>query len=251
MPDADAWLSWAHGDAPLPGQEETAAVKAMPPLLRRRARQAGRAALESLYAPSLGYDDQPIVFCSRNGELERSLSLLQSLAAEGRVSPQEFSMSVHNAIPGLFQIARKSRAPVLALASENRMALSGIVEALAQLADSASSVILMFCDAPLPPLFRPFLDGEPPCFAYALEMTAGHDFRLARDDSRPLSENLSAPASGLTASSTEISTASAPTDSSPLALLRFVLDGTQTVLPLADQAAGWQLSRRTAEAGHA
>ncbi|MDR2925845.1 MAG: beta-ketoacyl synthase chain length factor [Azoarcus sp.] len=254
MPDADAWRSWARGDAPLPDGEEAAAVKAMPPLLRRRARPAGRAALDALYAPALAYDGQPIIFCSRNGELDRSLALLQSLAAEGQVSPQEFSMSVHNAIPGLFQIAQKSRAPVSALASENQMAFSGITEALAQLADGVPSVILMFCDAPLPMLLRPFMDGEPPCFAYAVELVPGHDCRLVHNDSPSPAKSVRAPRaiapSQHIPSTHAIEAAASQADPSPLALLRFALDETRRALPLTD-AADWQLRRFAPETRHA
>jgi len=236
MDDADKWQAWAHEEtSSLPGHEEPAAVSAMPPLLRRRAHALGRAALEVLYAPELAYTDQPIVFCSRYGETSRSAALLQALATEGKVSPQEFSMSVHNAIPGLFLIAKQCQAPVVSLSSENQLMLSGMVEALSQLANGASSVILLFCDAPLSMLFRSFFPDEPPCFAFALEMAAGNDYRLAHDD---------------TASS--MKTASTLTSSSALPLLRFVLDETQSVLPLTGTA-DWQLLRLMpgSETGHA
>jgi len=222
MDDADRWQAWAHEEASsLPGHDEIAAVRAMPPLLRRRAQPLGRAALEVLYAPTLAYSGQPIVFCSRHGEVSRSTALLQSLAAEGQVSPQEFSMSVHNAIPGLFLIAKQCQAPVASLSSENQLALSGMVEALTQLADGASSVILLFCDAPLPTLFHSFSNNEPPCFAFALEMTAGKDYCLVYDDTAPASNTAS---------------------DSTLPLLRFFLNDTQSVLPLTGTA-GWQLLR--------
>ena len=233
MTDAEAWRIWAREEVSLVNHGETAPVKDMPPLLRRRAQPLGRAALEVLYAPSLDYANQPMVFCSRHGEIARSLTLLQSLAAEGQVSPQEFSMSVHNAIPGLFLIAKKSRSPVMALASENQMMLSGLIEALGQLADGAPSVILLFCDAPLPPLFRPFVNNEPTCFAFALEVTAGNDYRLVHGEA------------------TGDSLVSALPPESSLPLLRFVLDETRRALPLT-QAADWRLLRQLSpEVGHA
>jgi hypothetical protein len=233
MSDAEKWQAWAREETSLTIHEETAPVKAMPPLLRRRATSLGRAALEALSAPELAYTDQPIIFCSRHGEISRSLAIQQALAEEGKASPQEFSMSVHNAIPGLFLIARQSRVPVVALASENGLALSGIFEALSLLADGASSVILMFCDAPLPKLFQPFIDNEPTCFAFALEMTVGNDYRLAYDDMAPSMETAS----------------TLPPDSS-LPLLRFFLDETRHALPLTE-GANWQLLRQTKEGGHA
>ena len=202
-------------------------------MLRRRAYPLGRSALEVLYAPTLAYTDQPIVLCSRHGEIGRSLVLQQALAAEGRISPQEFSMSVHNAIIGLFLIAKQSRVPAATLSSENRLALSGMTEALAMLADGVPSVILLFCDAPLPTLFAPYTDNEPTCFAFGFEMTRGSDYRIAFDDTKP---------------SPEIAPASMP--SSALPLLRFILDETQSALPLTETA-DWQLLRLAPETGHA
>ncbi|MCL2524621.1 MAG: beta-ketoacyl synthase chain length factor [Betaproteobacteria bacterium] len=233
MADADSWRAWACEGTSLVAHEETAAVRMMPPLLRRRAYPLGRAALEVLYAPALAYADQPVVFCSRHAEIDRSLVIQQALAAEGPVSPQEFSMAVHNAIPGLFMIAKKSRAPVVALASENQLALSGILEALAQIADGAPSVILVFCDGPLPTLFSPFIKNEASCFAFALEMTAGKDYCLGYDEAGTFTETPSALSPG-----------------SALPLLRFVLDETRNALTLTEMA-DWQLLRLAPEVGHA
>jgi hypothetical protein len=233
MDDADKWRTWAQGEEPLAALDETAPVRAMPPMLRRRAHRLGRAALEALYAPELAYADQPVVFCSRHGEMSRSTALLQALAAEGKVSPQEFSMSVHNAILGLFLIAGQRRAPTISVASENRLALSGITEALAQIANGVPSVILVCCDAPLPELFSPFVVNEPACFAFALEMTAGNNYRLACGEAPSPRKTAAEPATG-----------------SSLPLLRFFLDETQSALPLTE-AADWQLLRLAPEAGHA
>jgi hypothetical protein len=232
MADVGAWSLWAHKETSLADHEEVASVKAMPPLLRRRAHPLGRAALEVLYAPALDYVNQPIVFCGRHGEIDRSLAIQHALAEEGRVSPQEFSMSVHNAIPALFLIAKQSQAPITALSSENQLVFSGITEALTQLADGASSVILLFCDAPLPTLFNPFIENEPTCFAFALEMTEGKDYRLA----------YTPPIASL---AHEKATSALP-PASLLPLLRFVLDETRSALPLTETA-DWQLQRLAPE----
>ncbi|MDR2711188.1 MAG: beta-ketoacyl synthase chain length factor [Burkholderiales bacterium] len=233
MAEPDRWQTWAREEKPLVVHDEVAPVKAMPPLLRRRAQPLGRAALEVLYAPSLDYANQPIIFCSRYGETGRCLNFLQTLAEEGKVSPQEFSVSVHNATPGLFLIAKQCRAAVTALASETQLALSGIQEALAQIADGAPSVILVFCEEPLTPLYRAFVeDDEPVGFAFALEIAEGKDYQLVCDEVP-------------TKASTET-----PFNPSALSLLRFALDETRAVLPLTG-AEDWKLLRAAPEAGHA
>jgi len=68
--------------------------------------------------------DVPLVFASRHGEAERTLAILGDLAAGAEVSPLLFSMSVHNAVPGLLSILRGNRAPATALAPGGPAALS-------------------------------------------------------------------------------------------------------------------------------
>ncbi len=219
-----AWRAWIKKPYPI-RETHPAAVTEMPALLRRRAHRLGRAALKVLYSPQLNYIDQPIIFCSRHGEVERSLSLQQSLTREDHVSPQEFSMSVHNAIPGLFSIARGIPAKITAIASENALALSGLQEALAQLAEEPEKPrALIFCDAPLPSLFAPFLENEPFCYAFALIITCGNNFMLER---RTVPQTATQP-----------STASI----SALPLLQFILDEQKRCIPLSADGC-WQAVR--------
>jgi hypothetical protein len=182
----EAWRQWAlSGDtAPLSASEAVAPpLKEIPPLLRRRAHAMGRAALHVLSRPELPYRGQPIVLCSRFGEIRRSFDLQCELVREGRVSPQQFSMAVHNATGGLFMMAQKACAPLTALAAGEEGALAGLQEAFAGLADGASSLWLLYCEEPLPVEYRPFLDdagGERNAhFALLLELVPGSEFRLA------------------------------------------------------------------------
>ncbi|GAA5786441.1 beta-ketoacyl synthase chain length factor [Chitiniphilus shinanonensis] len=177
LPDAAAWLDWAARGGPLPAGDGAPPLAQMPPLLRRRAHRSGRMALQAMYDAAPG-DDCAIVHASRHGEVERCLGLLQALAAEGAVSPQQFGMAVHNAIPGLFTIARRQPLPVSAIAAGRATAWAGLVEALAQLADGASRVLLVVADEPLPPLYQPFADEPQAPFAYALTLAPGTQWRL-------------------------------------------------------------------------
>jgi hypothetical protein len=156
----------------------------IPPLLRRRADRMGRAALHALTRPELPYAGQAVVMCSRLGEIGRSFGLQKELAGEGSVSPQQFSMSVHHAVGGLFMMAKKARAPLTALAAGEEGALAGLQETAAQLADGAESVWLLFCEEPLPEAYQPFAaspkDGTNH-YALVLELAAGDEFLLMED----------------------------------------------------------------------
>ena len=177
LPDHTAWRQWAQVPT-APGNDETAQISAMPAMLRRRAERLGKAALHALYEQIDSYDGQPIIFCSRYGELQRTLGLLTELADNGTVSPQQFSMAVHNAIAGLFMIAQKRRAPIAELASENALTAAGLIEAAAQLADGAEEVWLLYCDEPLPEAFPSFNPDQPGCHAVLLALRAGDRFTL-------------------------------------------------------------------------
>jgi hypothetical protein len=176
------WQTWAREPRRI-ADEGTAPATGIPAMLRRRAARLGRAACETMCGLSLTTNENPIIFCSRHGELSRSLTLLEQLADEGAVSPQEFGMAVHNAVAGLYSIAKKDHAPITALASENALVLSGLQESLAQLADGTiDSLMLVVCDEPVPTLFKPFIDEEPCCLAVACELSRGDDYTLAFSD---------------------------------------------------------------------
>jgi hypothetical protein len=225
-----AWMAWARADAPSAPFLATEAaapppIREIPPLLRRRADRMGRALLHVLSRPELPYAGQPLVLCSRLGEFSRALALQRELAREGQVSPQQFSMAVHNAIGGLFMMAQKSNAPLTALAAAEETALAGLQEAVIQLADGAASVWLCFSEEPLPDEYRD--QDTPPrtadYFAMLLQLTAGEMFGLQTD---PRASADHAPAS-------------------PLELLRFLLSPTTETLCLSVRG-GWVLRRNPA-----
>jgi hypothetical protein len=224
-----AWLDWARSGAggTLDVAAEPPPIREIPPLLRRRAERMGRALLHVLSRPELPYAGQPLILCSRWGELPRSLALQRELARDGQVSPQQFSMSVHNATGGLFMMAQKAHAPLTALAAAEEMALAGLQEAAIQLADGAASVWLCFSEEPLPEEYRQ-LDATPQpadYFALLLELTAGEAFYLQPE--------------------ARIPAAAAPAPASPLQLLRFLLLPEEKTLPLSPRG-GWALRRQKA-----
>ena len=172
---AAEWEQWAQAPYPIEGEGEPG-VKAMPPMLRRRAGLFGKMALEVAYQCLDGLEtadgaDIPTVFCSRHGEVARALALLTDLANGEPLSPTAFSMSVHNANAGLLGIARKDRANHIALAAGGATIEHAVIEACGLLADGAPRVLLVACEAPLPALFAPFRDIDEQAHAWAWLMT--------------------------------------------------------------------------------
>jgi hypothetical protein len=173
----EAWAEWAATPYPI-GAGDEPRVDAMPAMLRRRAGFLGKMALEVAYQCVGGEVDIPTVFCSRHGEVARAVELLSDLAQGEPLSPTAFSMAVHNAIPGLFTIARRDRANHIALASGVATVEHGVIEACSLLADGVPQVLLVVCDCPLPQLFAAFDDEQEQPHAWAWLMTAGDAYGL-------------------------------------------------------------------------
>lgn len=184
------WLEWC-ANPELPVGDAVPAAAFLPPMLKRRAMRLGRMAMESL-AP-LATDvaaDTPVVFASRHGETHRSLALMRELLAEGNVSPQSFSLSVHNATVGLYTIARPCHAHVTALAGGNATSTAMLSEATGLLHDGAPSVLLVACDEVLPECYGAYADEPQATFSWAAELVAGHDFVFSAKDARTIAPAL-------------------------------------------------------------
>jgi hypothetical protein len=162
----EAWLEWSSGHRRINGASEPA-LRAMSPLLRRRAGFLDRMALEVAYRCLGGRRDVPAIFSSRHGETSRSLNLLTDLANGEPLSPTSFGLSVHNATGGLFSIARGDHASSSALAAGPSSVEHGVIEACGLLADGASEVLLVVFDRPLPKVYAAYEDCHEQPFAWA------------------------------------------------------------------------------------
>ncbi|HEY1042989.1 MAG TPA: beta-ketoacyl synthase chain length factor [Telluria sp.] len=167
LESAAKWEAWC--DSPFPLEQfpySDPSVSAMPAMLRRRAGTLGKMALEVAYACLDGRANVDTVFCSRHGDVARSLALLEDLVRGEPLSPTGFGMAVHNANAGLLSIARQDRAQHIALAGAAATLEHGLVEACGLIAYGAPRVLVVMADCPLPGLLRPFDDS--PTHQYAL-----------------------------------------------------------------------------------
>jgi hypothetical protein len=153
------WAAWLAAPMPLRGDEAAAPpLSEVPAMARRRIDALGRMALQVAYRAQDDLTPQqvqamPLVFASRWGELDRSVGLLQTLAAGEPLSPTAFSHSVHNAIGALYSIQRGVRANLSAVAAGAYSLEAGWIEALGLLQEGAAEVLLVALDAPLPPAY--------------------------------------------------------------------------------------------------
>lgn len=159
------WLAWtADPDFQIrPGHalDERIAEPVLPRLLRRRLNATGRAACEAVGVLDDG-NNQPLIHASRHGDVCSSLEMLQALASGEPVSPASFSMSVHNAVLGVYSIARQHHGPTLALGASGHEFDALIDEAQGYLASGHSSVIAVFSEGDVPLDYQPYTQS-PAC----------------------------------------------------------------------------------------
>lgn len=157
------WARVAGGAPAAPG---------LPPMLRRRLTPVGAAILGA--AGDAGADGATrYVFCSRHGEITRTLRLLRALATEADISPADFSLSVHNALAGLLSIAHAAHAGHTAIAAGTDSFAAGLIEAVALLrAEPARPVLLVYGDEALPPPLHEVDGGDSDGLALAVRLAA-------------------------------------------------------------------------------
>jgi hypothetical protein len=148
-----AWAAWPEGNVADP-------ARPLPASLRRRVTATGRKALEAAWTVLAHAAAEPrLVLCSRHGEYERTLSILESLAEDGTVSPADFSLSVHHALAGLLSIATTNRAGHTAIAAGPDSLGFGLLEAAAAVAEDGRPALLVYFDEPLSIIYGP-LPGD-------------------------------------------------------------------------------------------
>lgn len=218
----DDWRQWVSGAKAL-GDELPPAPATVPKALQRRLGPLARAVLHTVGQCISPNQALPAIFSSAHGEIGKCLQMLETLQANEELSPTAFSLSVHNAIGGLFSMAYGNRMEITALAPAAGGIGPGFIEALGMLNEGHPEVLVVFYDEILPEFFptAPFaMSASFPC-ALAL--------RLAKQGAEAVLRF------GLSSSVDQ-------SGEQPLqlpAFIQFLLSG-QTTLRLANQDRGWQ-----------
>jgi hypothetical protein len=166
-----ACTTWRAGE-----KEAAPAVGFIDPQLRRRLSLLDRIALHVAHACVEHGEAVRIVFASRHGELARSAELLAQLASSEMPSPMAFSLSVLNAAPGLYGIARKDRSASTAVSAGAETFPMALIEAAAQAwAERELPVVVAFADEPPPSVYRSLVDTPRTAYAVGVRLQAGAD----------------------------------------------------------------------------
>ncbi|MBB3062866.1 beta-ketoacyl synthase chain length factor [Microbulbifer rhizosphaerae] len=169
--DQSDWVRWRRGELSLAG-DVLPDVSFLPAMQRRRLSALAKAAF-STAQPLLAGRDMLLLCCSVHGEARRTYSLLQDVVGSEPLSPTAFGLSVHNAIAGQLSILCGIRSPALALAGGDLPLQAGFLEAAGMLAEGFPELLLLFCEEPLPELYRHSAQSPPFICATALHLSAG------------------------------------------------------------------------------
>lgn len=173
------WQLWANGHQPPRSDAQAPDVSFLPAMQRRRLSHLARMAFAVGWPLAEGHEQLPLVFVSRHGETPRTFSILSELAARQPLSPTQFSLSVHNAVIGLWSILRGSTSEMTALAAAGDGFEQGVLEAAALLAEGAPAVLLIVTEELPPEAYSPWIDDVPFAYALGLLLTPGQQWQLA------------------------------------------------------------------------
>ena len=146
--DSDDWLKWSKG-SPVLQQDKAVAPGSVPKMLQRRLSPLAKAVFNSADKCIVTGEQIPTVFSSAHGEICKSLEMLNAIQAGEEVSPTAFSLSVHNAIAGLFSIVYANQQEITVIAPGQEGIAPAFMEGLGILQEGADAVLLVLYDEPI------------------------------------------------------------------------------------------------------
>ena len=178
LDSVDDWQAWSRQPVVLQCSNAAPDVSFLPAMQRRRLSRLARMAFSVGWPLADGRENLPLVFVSRHGETPRTYDILSDLAKDEPLSPTQFSLSVHNAIIGLWSIMRGETSEMTALAAAGDGLEHGMLEAATLLNEGAPAVLLVITEEQPPAAYSQWIDDVPFPYALGLLLTPGTDWRL-------------------------------------------------------------------------
>ncbi|MDU9389511.1 beta-ketoacyl synthase chain length factor [Pseudomonas sp. zfem002] len=173
------WRQWSRGECAIDSADAAPDVSFLPAMQRRRLSRLARMAFAVGWPLAEGLERLPLVFVSRHGETPRTFEILSDLSHGQPLSPTQFSLSVHNAVIGLWSILRGETSEMTAIAADGDGFEQGVLEAAGLLHDGAPAVLLIVAEEQPPEVYRPWISDVPCDYALGLLLTPGEEWSLS------------------------------------------------------------------------
>ncbi len=147
----------------------------VPAMQRRRYSRLTKIMLEVAFQCQFSPDTRTI-FCSRHGELNRTVTLLEDILNKHALSPMGFSQSVHNTASGIWGIVSNNKVSTTSIAAGKETFSQALIEAYTQLQEDPAPVFIVFADDPVPPIYDEYTDE--------MELPLGIGFLLTRRETK-------------------------------------------------------------------
>ncbi|WP_199609024.1 beta-ketoacyl synthase chain length factor [Flocculibacter collagenilyticus] len=132
------------------------------PMQRRRLSSFAKMALFCAHKSVMDEDANKTldtIFSSRHGDLHKTSAILDDIANELSPSPTAFSLSVHNAVAGLFTILTNNTNASSTISAGSNSFFMAIVDAYARLkANNINEILFVHCDQVLPEVYTDYAD---------------------------------------------------------------------------------------------
>lgn len=126
----------------------------------------------------------PLVYASRHGETARTFAILNDLANGEPMSPTQFSLSVHNAIIGLWSIHQNDTSEMTALAAEGDGLEHAVLEAAMMLNEGAPAVLVVVAEDETPDIYAPWISDVRFPYAVGLLLKPGTGWQLRLEQTK-------------------------------------------------------------------
>ena len=181
----DDWTDWAREPCELESGDAQPDVSFLPAMQRRRLSRLARMVFAVATPLVAGRPAMPLVYASRHGETTRTFAILNDLAGEEPLSPTQFSLSVHNAIIGLWSIQQQDTSEMTSLAAEGDGLEHAVLEATLLLGEGAPEVLVVVAEDQPPTVYAPWINDVSFPYAVALLLKPGRAWQLSLGTAEP------------------------------------------------------------------
>ncbi|WP_417779310.1 beta-ketoacyl synthase chain length factor [Stutzerimonas xanthomarina] len=193
LTSTDDWANWAQNPCELGSKDAQPDVSFLPAMQRRRLSRLARMVFAVATPLATGRPPMPLVYASRHGETARTFAILSDLASDEPLSPTQFSLSVHNAIIGLWSIHQQDSSEMTALAAEGDGLEHALLEAALLLGEGVPEVLVVVAEDQPPTVYTPWISDVSFPYAVALLLKPGKTWQLSLEAAEPTARQASHP----------------------------------------------------------